>query len=131
MRLKCLKPCWCGASKNDNNGPQLFTGFNAFVECPVCGLSTRRCNGDDEAIAAWNTRPLETELVEALKEGLTWLIVATANRDNPLAAKSAVTHLRKYIEVLEKAGVDPGIRMVGLEEIDAEIDAALVKTGIQ
>jgi hypothetical protein len=63
-------------------------------------------------------------LAESLREALTWLIVATSRLDNPKAARSAIIHLRKYIAVLEMAGIDPQIRMQGVDEIEAAIAKA-------
>ena len=65
--------------------------------------------------------PVEDELAKALKDSLVWLILATGSA-NPRQGRNAMKQLRINIAALEKAGVDPGIKMEGLELISAEID---------
>jgi hypothetical protein len=74
----------------------------------------------EEAVANAHLIAAAPELAEALCESLTWLIVTTSS-DNVNEARSAMNHLRKYIAVLDKAGIDHKIRIEGLDEIEAWI----------
>ena len=55
-----LKPCpFC--SRDELHG-------QSCIKCSNCGAQSGWHENDKDAIAAWNTRPLEDELLEALKE---------------------------------------------------------------
>lgn len=45
---------------------QAYSTYRAY--CKDCGLSTIEYKFREEAIAAWNTRPIEAELVEDLEQ---------------------------------------------------------------
>jgi hypothetical protein len=83
-----------------------------------------------EAIAAWNIRPVEDALREELKDSLCWIMLATSNLSNPLSARNAMRQLRKNIDALVQAGVDPEVRMEGLDEVQKDIEAALRGAGV-
>jgi hypothetical protein len=68
-----LKPCPCCGGAHDQH---LFAhGFgNYSVQCPHCRLNTGQKRGQQAAITAWNTRPIESRQraeIEGLTEGLT------------------------------------------------------------
>jgi hypothetical protein len=93
-----------------------------------CGLEGPLTLTSEEATSAWNSRPVEDALAEALKDSLVWCVLATSS-SNPKQAENAMKQLRINIDTLIKVGIDPEIRMEGLEEIQNEIDAALQKEG--
>jgi hypothetical protein len=65
MKKTELRPCLCGSI----NIVVLTNGEDSNeVICDDCYISTRTFPTLEEAIAAWNTRPLEDELLEALKD---------------------------------------------------------------
>ena len=74
MPLTKLKPCpnpWCKelsapSVESMTHGPA-FLACKCGVKSPVCGWDTDRETAEILAIAAWNTRPLETQMYEALK----------------------------------------------------------------
>ena len=57
-RVLALCPC-CGGAHDQH----LFAhGFgNYSVHCPHCGLNTGQKRGQQAAITAWNTRPIESQ----------------------------------------------------------------------
>jgi hypothetical protein len=59
-------------------------GFMSYVQCPICILETKRYGTRAEAVAAWNHRPVEDALVEALKESTDALryLMADTPQDN-------------------------------------------------
>jgi Lar family restriction alleviation protein len=68
-----LKPCpFCGGDAARVRG---FEG--AFIECPQCGTESGGYDTDDAAIAAWNRRAGEADLVGALG-GLVHLVSEAA-----------------------------------------------------
>lgn len=60
------------------------------------------------------------KLAACLRESLVWMIVATCS-DNYASSVQALKRMREAIKVLEDAGVDPKIRMEGLDEIERDI----------
>ena len=63
-----LRPCpnpWCDP-KNTRMMKKRPTVSVFWVRC-MCGVCGPSCVSADNAIAAWNNRPLEDELLEALK----------------------------------------------------------------
>lgn len=82
-----LKPCPCCGS-GPARGPGQYTSASfsgveimdptnqPYVWCGTCGLRTRACDSQAEAIETWNTRPLESvnaDLLEALDRAVTQL----------------------------------------------------------
>ena len=66
------------------------------------------------------------ELLAALENMLVWAIAGTAS-DNPHAALNACADLRGAIAAIENAGGDPGVRLVGIDEIEQSARAAIAK----
>jgi Lar family restriction alleviation protein len=53
-----LKPCpFCGGSAIHTQGLEPFSD-NHFIDCAVCGVSTKIFNSARSAIAAWNHRAI-------------------------------------------------------------------------
>lgn len=71
MSNKQLKPC---DDCKEDSFLHLTTGDNRwnldkwYAICLKCGNSTKWFNTEAEAIAAWNTRPIEDELRARIKE---------------------------------------------------------------
>ena len=66
-----LKPCpFCGSAAILRDAQVSEDCMDSWVECKSCGATTDRHEspmGTDNPIAAWNTRPVEDALVEALQ----------------------------------------------------------------
>ena len=72
MMSEKLRPCpnpWCKTNRPQRIRTELtFAGVvRSRVEC-TCGVKGPRCDTEEEAVAAWNHRPVEDALVEALKK---------------------------------------------------------------
>jgi hypothetical protein len=72
MTSEKLRPCpnpWCKTNRPQRIRTELtFAGVvRSRVEC-TCGVKGPRCDTEDEAAAAWNRRPVEDALVEALED---------------------------------------------------------------
>jgi hypothetical protein len=120
------RPCpnpWCA---KEGIAIEVYGGAFRVVCC--CGLEGPLTLTSEEATSAWNSRPVEDALAEAPKDSLVWCVLATSS-SNPKQAENAMKQLRINIDTLIKVGIDPEIRMEGLEEIQNEIDAALQKEG--
>ncbi len=70
--LMTARPCpFCGAEQAEPQFGIRFVGTTAFTEkcvwCPSCGQRGPWVDEDEDALAKWNTRPIEDALIEALE----------------------------------------------------------------
>ena len=86
-------------------------GFGRLsVQCPHCGATTGQKLGQQAAIAAWNTRPIENQQraeIEGLREKQTEKIKEAAKFGYVEGFKAALTTLQDCLPAVEKMQKDP------------------------
>ena len=73
-----------------------FDKIRHYVNCPDCGESSQSRLSKDDAIAIWNTRPREEELLEIIK--LVRRVVELGNSD-----EAALEWMQANTELCSKA----------------------------
>lgn len=100
-----LKPCpFCGSAKVN-----MCVGYDAafhYVECEDCRAGAGFDKSKSKSISAWNARPVENELLDALKECQKQLLKSCNEKEIACARscdKCVLHKARKIIEpIIEK-----------------------------